>query len=447
LSWRKEVATGNDYEDIPMKKKHLFYLLASLLMLSAGGVRADEEQDLITLLKSNAGVPQKCDACFRLRLVGTAESVPALASLLGQERLSQAARNALEVMPYSEAGQALRQAMSDSAGSIKAGLIDSLGARGDAQAVPLLKPLLADADVVVASASACALGKIGGDEAVTALQGAAGKATTQVRPVVLEALLQCAERSQAPGIYRGVFNGDFPTEFRAAAWRGLVLSDADNRKALLTKALSAPSHPARRAALKLIRALDDAQVVEACVQQWDSLAADVQLAVLDASVRQGGKALPLVRTALKSPHPAVQVAALDAAGCVGDAKLAAVLAEQAASGTEAQQTAARRSLRRLSGEGVDRAILSQTSASNPAVQVEAIDALRERGAAIDVAGGPLLNHAKAGAPQVQRAALRALGDLAGAEQMPDFVTLLIAQKQGGPADDAVKALVATARRA
>ena len=30
-----------------------------LLALAVSGVRADEEQDLITLLKSNAGVPEK----------------------------------------------------------------------------------------------------------------------------------------------------------------------------------------------------------------------------------------------------------------------------------------------------------------------------------------------------------------------------------------------------
>ena len=80
----------------------------------------------------------------------------------------------------------------------------------------------------------------------------------------------------------------------------------------MVEALRDSDHPARRAALKLVRELDDEQVTQACVQQWDSLAADAQLAVLDASVRQGDKALSLISTALNSPHPAVQVAAIEA---------------------------------------------------------------------------------------------------------------------------------------
>jgi HEAT repeat protein len=453
LSWCKEVATGNDYEDIPMKKNHVCSILVCLLVLVAGSVRADEEQDLITILKSNADIPQKCDACFRLRIIGTAKSVPVLAALLGQERLSQAARNALEALPYQEAGRALRQALSESCGSIKAGLIDSLGWRRESQAVSLLAPLLSDGDVVVASAAASALGKIGGDEAVAALRAAAGDARPPVHATALESLLQCADRLQATGnqsgagkIYRDLFDGKHLMRFRMAAWRGLVLSDAGSRKTLMVEALRESGHPARQAALKLIRELDDEQATQACAQQWDSLAADAQLAVLDASVKQGRNALPLVSTALNSPYPAVQVAALEAAGCVGDAKLVAVLAERAASGTETEQAAARRSLSRLSADGVDRAILSLLGPSDPTIQVEAIDAVRERGTAIAVAGRPLLDQARGGAPQVQQAALRALGDLSGTEQMSDLVAMLATEKNSGQADEVVKALVATAHR-
>ena len=447
------VPTEKDYEDIQMKTNYLFHILACLLVVFVGSVGAGEEQDLIALLKSNAAVPQKCDACFRLRIIGTAESVPALAALLGEERLSQAARNALEPMSYPQAGQALRRAVRASSGSIKAGLIDSLGWRRDPQAVTLLTPLLSNADAVIASASASALGRIGGDKAAAALWNVAGDAPPQVRPVVLEALLQYAEGLQAGGspsgaadAYRKLFNEKYPTRVRVAAWRGLVLSDAGRRTTLMVEALRQPDHPARQAALKLVRELDESQVTEACVRYWDTLAADAQLAVLDAHVQQGGKALRLVRTALASPYPVVRVAALEAAGSVGDAELAAVLIERAASGTEAERAAARRSLTRLPGDGVDEAILSVVSSSDPALQVEAIDAVRERGVTIDVAGRSLLKQAESAAPQVRAAALKALADLAGPEQIPDLVTLLAAQKTGGRADDVAKALVATARR-
>jgi len=81
----------------------LLSFLAALLVLAASSVRADEEQDLIAVLRSTAGAPGKCTACQRLRVVGTVKSVPALAALLGEQRTSHAARYALEGLPFPEA--------------------------------------------------------------------------------------------------------------------------------------------------------------------------------------------------------------------------------------------------------------------------------------------------------------------------------------------------------
>ena len=150
----------------PRTWNHL--LLACLLALAAFDARADEEQDLIATLKSSAGAPEKCAACVRLRIVGTVGSVPALAALLGEERTAQAARYALEGMPFPEAVTAMRQALGQTSGLIKAGLIDSLGWRHDVAAVPLIIPLLSGADTVVASSAASALGKFGGKDAIAA---------------------------------------------------------------------------------------------------------------------------------------------------------------------------------------------------------------------------------------------------------------------------------------
>ena len=154
-------------------------LLACLIALVTAAARADEEQDLIATLQSTASVPQKCAACQKLRIIGTGPPVPALAALLGEERTSHAARYALEAMPCAEAGAALREAAGKTSGSIKAGLIDSLGWRRDRQAVPWLAPLLADADLTIASAAASALGRIGGQDADRRAVRRAGQGTTR----------------------------------------------------------------------------------------------------------------------------------------------------------------------------------------------------------------------------------------------------------------------------
>src|SRR5208282_845566 len=83
-------------------------LFIALVGMTLSPARADEEDDLIAVLKSTAGTAQKCDACEKLRLAGTVRSVPALAALLSEEPTAQAARYALEGMPFPEAVAALR---------------------------------------------------------------------------------------------------------------------------------------------------------------------------------------------------------------------------------------------------------------------------------------------------------------------------------------------------
>ena len=121
-------------------KIHFFnyILLIGLITLSTCTVHAAEEQELIAILQSSAGAAKKCAACQQLRIYGTAQSVPALAALLGEERVGHAARYALEGIPSPEAGAALRNALTKTSGLIKAGVIDSLGWRRDMTSVPLI---------------------------------------------------------------------------------------------------------------------------------------------------------------------------------------------------------------------------------------------------------------------------------------------------------------------
>ncbi len=174
------------------------YALVSMLF-AASSLPAAEEQDLIAILRSTAGAPQKWAACQKLKTLGTAQSVPALAALLGDERLSQAARHALETMPVPEAGPALRDALARTSGLIKAGIIDSVGWRAEPESAPLLAPLLSDSDAAIASAAASSLSRIGGQAAVAALLASCDQAASKVQPAVQEALLKCAERLSANG--------------------------------------------------------------------------------------------------------------------------------------------------------------------------------------------------------------------------------------------------------
>jgi HEAT repeat protein len=159
--------------------------------------RKDLETRLIAVLKSEAPRAAKDAVCRALQTIGTAESVPALAALLPDEKLSHMGRHALERIPAPEAGQALRDALPKVAAKLKVGIISSLGVRGEAASVAPLQTALADSDAAVVSAAARGLGTIGIPDAAKALASAMPDPKTKA--AIDGALLECAEDLLAAG--------------------------------------------------------------------------------------------------------------------------------------------------------------------------------------------------------------------------------------------------------
>jgi HEAT repeat protein len=423
----------------------LLPLIAGAFVLVAPSLRADEEQDLIATLQSSASAPAKCTACVRLRVVGTVKAVPAVAALLGEERTSHAARYALEGMPFPEAVAVLRQALGTTSGLIKAGLIDSLGWRHDGESVPLLIPLLADLDTNVAAAAASSLGRIGGREATAALVSARDQAPAPVRGTIMEALLLDAQgvlaggdASGAVALYNGLLAGDAPDRIRMAAWRGVVLADAAGRGERVAAALGGQDRPLRTAALKVVRELNDGQVLETCLRQWASLPADAQLALLDAELKVSPPALSVFRTAAESPNTAVRAAAWQALADLGDASAVPVLAKAAATAEASERAAAREALARLRGPGARQALLDRIAGAEAPEKAELLAALGQRGdkEATDV----LLQNAGAGAEPVRLAALESLRKLAVPATFSPLLDLAAKSKSQAECEPVLKAL-------
>ena len=117
------------------------------------------EKQLDEFLKSDASYAAKDFVCRELSVVGTEASVPVLASMLTDEKVSDIARYALERIPGAAADDALRQALSKAQGNAKVGIINTLGVRGDKKAVEALAGLITDANETVAVAAVAALGQ------------------------------------------------------------------------------------------------------------------------------------------------------------------------------------------------------------------------------------------------------------------------------------------------
>ncbi len=190
--------------------------------------RNELENGLVAVLNSDASLAAKDYACRKLMIVGSRASVPSLAKLLADEKLSHMARFALERLPAPEAQQALRVALRSTNGKQKIGVIGSLGGRGDGKCVVDLKPLLADADEGIACAAAAALGNIATLEASWALEQTqptgdkAKLAGIDAELACAEALLADKNKDAALKIYKSLATGEQPKHVKLAGTRGML---------------------------------------------------------------------------------------------------------------------------------------------------------------------------------------------------------------------------------
>jgi len=160
-----------------------------------------DQTALIGILKEPGSEPaavfRKAIASKRLAVIGTKEAVAPLAALLGDDRVSDYARDALESIPDPAADEALRAALPRLKGLLLIGAINSLRRRKDLKAVEPLGELVYGADAAVAGAAALAMGEIGGPVAAKTLQRALGTAKGAVRADVAAGALLCADRMMA----------------------------------------------------------------------------------------------------------------------------------------------------------------------------------------------------------------------------------------------------------
>lgn len=189
------------------------------------------EKRLAAVLSTKASNDAKDYVCRRLRIIGTAESVPAIAPLLEDKDLSLSARYALELNPAPQAGKALLDALPKVSGKLKIGMIGSLASRHDAESVAAISKSLTDSDKDIARTAAHALGAIGDADAAKELGEFLPKAPADVKSAATDAYLVCAEKlvkngkkTEAIAIYKSLMGEGEPKLVRVAATHGLLVA-------------------------------------------------------------------------------------------------------------------------------------------------------------------------------------------------------------------------------
>lgn len=167
--------------------------------------------------------------CRRLRIVGTRQSIKALAALLPSEDTSAIARYALERIPDEKAVEAMRDSLPKLSSKLKPGIIGSLGKRRDKKSIQAISRHLSDSDIQVARAAAESLAMIGTPDAAGELSKYAKKASANMKIPVADACLICADqllangrKSEAVALYNELKGNDQPSQVKAAAMKGII---------------------------------------------------------------------------------------------------------------------------------------------------------------------------------------------------------------------------------
>ena len=201
----------------------------AIIATHGDAARKTLEKSLVDALTSGISRSAQDYVCRKLRVVGTARSVGALAALLADEETSHIARYALERIPDEKAVKAMRDALPKVSSKLKSGIIGSLGVRRDKKSIPVISKFLGDPDIRVARAAAQSLGLIGTSSAARKLSKFAEKASANMKVPVADACLVCAEqmladgkKSQAVALYKKLNGDDQPSHVKAAAMKGIL---------------------------------------------------------------------------------------------------------------------------------------------------------------------------------------------------------------------------------
>lgn len=380
-------------------------------------------------------------ACRQLAQLQAAEAIPALAGMLDDDETSDIARYALERMQTPGANAALLAALDTASGAIKIGVVNSLGDLGLPEAVEPLRSLIGAQDPELAAAAVTALAKIAVPEACDVLETAAANAPAALSGQIQDALLTHADRlldggavNEALELYGLVLDAASTDALRQAAFAGKLRALGDTAAPLVIDALTAGGGPLHDVALLYARQLRSAEMTAALAGRLAAAPAGEQLVLLGVLEDSADPAaLTAVLPLLGSPESGVVRAALQALGKIGDGACVQPLAEIAINRKayrESQQ--ARESLYRMSGPGVEDAIVNLAMSGPEPIRPEMVRCIAARNMRSAVPQCLSLIQDATQPKEAVFEAWKALGRLAGDAEVPTMLDAFLVPGSAAP---------------
>jgi HEAT repeat protein len=413
-----------------------------------------ERAALSKVLASNltgASVSLKVVLLRHIQRIGREETVPSVAALLNDQDalVRDGARRALSNNPTSAAADALRTALdaTDDA-TWKGALIIALADRRNPADAPTFAKAATSTDEAVRIPALIALAHVGDASAARVLAAArdtgsdAAKATANNACLLLaDRLITLDQKAAAAKIYREYLYS--PQRYRYAAIIGIGVAGTDEEVAKLLNVLSDKDPQARGAALQALSRRRDPALANEIVARLAKADASTKPWLLRALIGQNDKrAGKLMLEAASDPDEALRMLALTMLARLGDASAVPALLKSAAAKGE-EQIAARNALEMLPGVAVDAALVKGVAAGPVGERTEAIRALGARRTAV---AGLLFTVAGDADPAVRSEAMKSLALVAGFEELPRAINLVIDAKEDADRDQAVRTVVAIARK-
>ena len=430
--------------------------LEQLLRDSFGkpALRAELEAGLVKLLAPGATFEARRFACQWLAAIGSDASLPALGKLLANDETAGIACLALSSRRSPQVAATLRAALRSARGLARLQVIGALGNHQDPQSVTALAELARNADPAVAATAIVALGKIGSAAAqgvIAALrakaQPAQAAALTDAALRVAEQLAAAGDRNAAAAMYAELLRPGSPANVRRSALAALMQNDSDGGQQRILDVLGGSDALLVPVAIARVARLKSADASKTFADLLPRLSPPAQVWMIEALASRGDAAARrCIRAAASAADPGVRRAAIAAVGQLEDASAAALLVKllaDAKSPDEVQNLElALTSLR--GGAATDAALVAELKQAPAAAKACLFSVLTSRGAR---AALPALL-AEAGGADIATAqpALRALGRLAGAADLPALLDALVSLKAGDARADAESAAARTMAR-
>ena len=420
----------------------------------AGKERALFSRVLIEALGSGPP-PVRVFLVSLLQMVGREEAVAPLAKLLGDPDLHEPAVQALLAIRTRGVAPALLKALPEAKGPNRVTLVRALGELRAKAAVPALLPDAASADTNLRRVALFALANIGDPAADAALVDAAAATSTYERAHATAMYLLFARRLAESGrkkecarICREMIRTrTAPREAHVVCDALAILVDTLGEGTLgdLMAALDNESKPVREAALKLAIGLPGREITRKVAARLKAGTPERRAEIVNALGRRGGRtAQSAVLAALKDEEPAVRLAAMDAAARFTTRKATAALVAALVAAQSDDMAAAQAALLRLPGEAMPAACAAALPAAPAPARVALLQILGARRAVRHTEA--ILAATAAPETEVRQAALKALGQAAGAQALPRLFDLLYQAPEGPEQGEAQRAVVGICRR-